>query len=406
MRTRVKNYTFTAGTRQITVTDNLTFTKSDIAVIVNRTQQKVLFTVPDYNLITDVTNKVITYDNSLPVLAENDILWIEIDIEVSATKLVKVNEGVIEVNGEYHPNDWNIEYELAQHTPIDYPYCFIAKFPKYSATTPLSGADAYYTSDGNLLVGNQTHTWTDESNGKGTRYVIFAFSTRNISVAVDMTGMFNIIELLFGDVNIGTINMANNRCSKVWCTEDTTFDAGVTRNYSFSPNTLIYYVDFPNLTTVGDNNWYGCSNLTYANFPNLTTVGARNWQSCINLIYANYPNLTTVGYHNWYGCTNLVELTIGTLTLGTLTSWVNNNIQGCTSLTKLVIGANTDIALDFRYGVALTVDNIRDYIVPNLKDNTGLTAKTITFATAVYNALVAAGYIAFFTARNWNVAAA
>ena len=287
----------------------------------------------------------------------------------------------------------------------------------------MSGADAYYTSDGNLLVGNQTHTWDDESDGKGTRYIIFAFASRNISVAVNMTGMFNIIELLFGDVNIGTINMANNRLSKVWCTEDTTFDAGVTRDYSFNPNTVIYYVDFPTITSVGSYNWHGCTNLTYANYPNLTTVGERNWQnctnltyanypslvtvgsynwnSCANLTYANYPNLTTVGNYNWTGCTKLVELIVGTLT-----SWANNNISGCTSLTKLVIGADTDIALDLRYGVALTVDNIRDFIVPNLKDNTGFTAKTITFATAVYNNLVSAGYIALFTAKNWNVAAA
>jgi hypothetical protein len=359
----------------------------------------------------------------LPVLAENDVLWIEIDIEVSATKIIREPAIVTVVGADYHPNDWNLTAELAAHTPNDYPYCFAIKIPK-AITTELTGADAYYTSDGAYYESNQTHTWNNAADTNGSAYIIYAYATRDQSLTFLSTStMVSIIEMLIDDLNVGMITIGNFRFNKLWTTEKTTWNDAVTRTSMFSQNAIVNYIDVPNLTTVGNQNWFGCANLIYANYPNLTTVGAQNWYNCTNLTYANYPNLTTAGNYNWYGCTNLIYAnypnltTVGDLnwagctklvqlTLGTLTSWVNNNIYNCPSLTKLVIGANTDIALDLRYGVALTVDNIRDFIVPNLKDNTGFTAKTITFATAVYNNLVAAGYIALFTARNWNVAAA
>lgn len=424
MKTKVKAYTFTAGTRQITVTDDITFAKADIAVIVNRTQQKVLFTIPDYNLITDVTNKVITYDNSLPVLAEGDVLWIEIDIEATTTKIIREPAIVTVVGADYHPNDWNLTAELAAHTPNDYPYCFAIKIPK-SLTTELTGADAYYTSDGNFLVGNQTHTWTDSSDGYSSAYIIYAYATRDQSLNFISTStmLAGIIEMLIDDLNVGMVTIGNFRFQKLWTTAKTTWNNAITRANMFVNNVIVNYVDIPscttlynnnfqsctnivsfnapNLVTITNQNWFGCTILTYSYYTNLVTIGNANWYGCTNLIYGYYPSLVTTGVQNWLGCTKLT-----TLTVGTLTSWTNNNIQGCTALTKLVIGIDTDINLDLRYGVALTADNIRDFIVPNLKDNTSLPAKTITFATAVYNNLVAAGYIALFTARNWNVAAA
>ena len=468
MRTQVKNYTFTAGTRQITVTDNISFTKADIAVIVNRTQQKVLFTVPDYNLITDVTNKVITYDNSLPVLAEGDVIWIEIDVSLESQTIVKTE--YIDKNLQNFPAFYHDPLVIwEENLSATYPYGFVVLLSKLQSSIALSGSDRYITSDGSVYISNATHTFNhalDDADyttrwvlfQKADRYPVYSFLLANFTTGVKCIFFKNVdlgnitiqntlplFQVLFSNdepysivanhfdgcasiggfidiskaTSIGAYAFRNTRVGIVdasGCTSISSYAfAGNTSlaeiklgdiisldSYTFQSCSQLRDFDLPvSCTTVGNYNWTNCTNLTYANYPNLTSVGIQNWTNCANLTYINCPNLTSVINQNWYGCTNLT-----TLTVGTLTSWSNNNIQGCTALTKLVIGADTDIALDLRYGVALTADNIRDFIVPNLKDNTGLTAKTITFATAVYNNLVAAGYIALFTAKNWNVAAA
>ena len=70
--------TYTAGTRSIDtgVTD---LTIEDIRLIVNETQKKVLCSSMQKDLITSVTNGVVTYVSTLPALAQGDKITFEID---------------------------------------------------------------------------------------------------------------------------------------------------------------------------------------------------------------------------------------------------------------------------------------------------------------------------------------
>ena len=77
MRNLTKEYTFTAGTRAITVAGE-TFTVENIRLIVNETQKKVICSSMQKDLIT-VVNNVITYSGTLPALVAGDVLTIEID---------------------------------------------------------------------------------------------------------------------------------------------------------------------------------------------------------------------------------------------------------------------------------------------------------------------------------------
>ncbi len=77
MRTRI-NVTFTPGTRSIsTGIEDLTI--DDVRLIVNETQKKVLCSSMQKDLITSVTNGIVTYVSTNPALAQGDKITFEID---------------------------------------------------------------------------------------------------------------------------------------------------------------------------------------------------------------------------------------------------------------------------------------------------------------------------------------
>lgn len=106
MRTRIE-VTFTAGTRSIDtgITD---LTIEDIRLIVNETQKKVLCSSMQKDLITSVTNGVVTYVESyqkvmpngtvqtvvIPVLAQGDKITFEIDRGTSAEDIKSVVDSI------------------------------------------------------------------------------------------------------------------------------------------------------------------------------------------------------------------------------------------------------------------------------------------------------------------------
>lgn len=106
MRTRI-NVTFTASTRSINtgITD---LTIEDIRLIVNETQKRVLCSSMQKDLITSVTNGVVTYVESyqkvmpngtvqtivIPVLAAGDHITFEIDRGTSAEDIKSVVDSI------------------------------------------------------------------------------------------------------------------------------------------------------------------------------------------------------------------------------------------------------------------------------------------------------------------------
>ena len=349
------------------------------------------------------------------------MLTIEIDIEVTATKIIREPAIVTEVNGEYHPNDYNLVYELAQHIPNDYPHCYIIKIPKSDDTTALNGADAYYTSDGSFYETNQTHTWNDSATNKISRYIIYAFAARNCDVLFSTLGVTAINELMFDDVTVGTITMSGSSTiiSRVFGTDKTIIDT--LSNSAFSNVTKLCSFDLP-VKNYGTQCFLSCANLTSWNYSECQSIGYQSIINCNSLLELNLikcksidsyfqntsikkirlPVIETLSSPQGLNCTGLEYLYLGKSLLA-FTSGVFASAKP--NLKNIELESGFDTTVDFRYATGLLTANIYDYIIPNLKDNTGVTAKTITFATAVYNNLVAAGYIALFTPKNWNVAA-
>ena len=77
MRNLTTNYTFTAGTRSITVAGEA-FTVENIRLIVNETQIVPICSSMQKKNVS-VTNNVITYTDTLPALQAGDKLTIDID---------------------------------------------------------------------------------------------------------------------------------------------------------------------------------------------------------------------------------------------------------------------------------------------------------------------------------------
>lgn len=117
MRNLVKTYTFTAGTRQITVTGDA-FDVQDIRLIVNETQNKIIASSMKKANILSVTDNVITFSDTLPVLADGDVLTIEIDHGVpQALALAKVmDDGLAEIVEAVNLRGGNATVQDSYHT--------------------------------------------------------------------------------------------------------------------------------------------------------------------------------------------------------------------------------------------------------------------------------------------------
>ena len=370
-------------------------------------------------------------------------------------KVLAISQNPIEIqNGEYHPNDYNLVSELNMHIPVAYPHCYIVKFAKDQMTTSLNGADAYYTSDGQSYTNSSVHTWNDWNNDKISRYVIYAFANRNCNVLFSTLGVTNIQELMFDDVTVGTVTMTGAIVGRVWGSSKTIISNTVSTN-AFWNCTSLTAVDIP-ITDISTwtNAFAACTSLQSLNLRNMI-IGCNGLANgCTSLYYVDARNAKRLGSGTnvnagvaFQNCSKLKSIRLDSLedlyggdlrgagvvevilpsikntylaSMGdgnnralkriyigkSLISWNNQCVYGDGALGVIDIEFEPEFntAIDLRLLANLTTANIVAHIIPNLKNNVGQTAKTITFATAVYNALNAGGYLAQFTAKNWNVA--
>ena len=89
MRTLIKGYTFTAGTRSIDCSNSNTFDIENIRLIINETQKVVICSSMQKDLIVSIIDGVITYAETLPVLTGGDKLTIELDLGVSGAEALE-----------------------------------------------------------------------------------------------------------------------------------------------------------------------------------------------------------------------------------------------------------------------------------------------------------------------------
>ena len=89
MRTLIKGYTFTAGTRSIDCSNSNPFDIENIRLIVNETQKVIICSSMQKDLIVSIIDGVITYADTLPTLANDDKLTIELDLGVSGAEALE-----------------------------------------------------------------------------------------------------------------------------------------------------------------------------------------------------------------------------------------------------------------------------------------------------------------------------
>ena len=211
-------YTFTNGSRTITITDSkfAGFNRGNIRLIINETQNKVICSSMQKANVT-VSGSNITFSSSLPVLATGDELTIEMDmgfvgadtlaVEVTAGKVsvaaalttkgqastsadsfdlmaskILAVTGNVTVTPVDVPSVWHdLAYEIAQWNDVTVPYRFAVLLPQGTNQVALQYGYKFKVSDGTIYSSTQSLVTIggNESgrSGKLTKYIIFGFQT-------------------------------------------------------------------------------------------------------------------------------------------------------------------------------------------------------------------------------------
>lgn len=218
MRELIKTgaYSFVDGTRQITITDGRSFTASDILLIINETQKVVLVSSMQKDNLISVVANVVTYSNSLPALANGDVLNIQIDFPIptglsiisdydnyrtkvaaaatlkgqAATasdtgdqiseKIKAISTSIIVDPIQGNPTNYHdLATEVANFADVENPYAIAILLREDFKNIYLSGASKYKTSDGQIHTGSPgLYTIGANSDAsKKTNYIIYRFPT-------------------------------------------------------------------------------------------------------------------------------------------------------------------------------------------------------------------------------------
>ena len=109
--------------------------------------------------------------------------------------------------------------------------------------------------------------------------------------------------------------------------------------YSSSVRTEITSVNLPStVTSLGDNCFQNCSNLTEINISKVTSLGESCFYSCSSLTSINLPLVTSLGNACFRGCTGLTSIE-----LPSVTSLDNNCFNECSNLTSMELPLATSL---------------------------------------------------------------
>lgn len=304
-----------------------------------------------------------------------------------ATLMGTISVGSNEGHGEYLPGDWRLVDELANHLPSAFPYAYIVKYSKFESVTNLTGANAYYTSDGAYYTANSAHTWNDANDGKSTRYVIYCFSSRIVDV-IFATGQRGIVEVMLDDIQVGKISLQSTRICRFFCTSKTTMTQISADSSSAFYMSMIGIINLPITGVYSANTFSSCSALTCLSLPNLVEITASNFaNSCVSLSSVTLPNLVTMAsVAAFSSCASLSNIYLPILKVLTGTyCFQSSSALLETTYNSPLVGSTVNFNTDVYQGSSISTINL-------LPDSTGAKwSWSINFTSAP---LTAAGILA------------
>lgn len=268
---------------------------------------------------------------------------------------------------------------------------FDTSFILLQYTNPNITITSLHNNTHNVAVKNAT---VQIGGYSSTNIITFQLVNSTVSFTANAFDTSNLVNWIDENCTYGAINVALvfRNCNKLL-----NLKIGVTELNAggfCNGNTSNQYVILPALTKITNND-------SFSNNPQLISVYS--------------PMLTEwTGFQTFYQTMlNLTSVTVGTLTVFA----PNNQFNGCTKLKNLVLGPGTDIALNLNTWnptvilastvlKAQLVANIKTGIADKVKDNTGLTAKTITFSSGIREAIRGSAAESTLVAKNWNISPA
>ena len=345
MRNLTKEYTFTAGTRSITVAGE-TFTVENIRLIVNETQKKVLCSSMQKDFIVSVVDNVITYSGTLPALTAGDVLTIEIDYgvipifstnaevaegkEVIADNLTTMGvtasatESLTALGTKILQAGLNVSVTPLTNYPSVWHDLFTVMASVYDVTKPymyalLLSKDTPVDVMATFVDGEVVVSGGDADAGKSTKWVVFKRSTQNFNAAYNASYKIYIIGCSVYNADMFNVNFNGSFPTFIYFNSD----YGVTpmqfnaSQYQGTKLGSFYTPNVPELKFDYNGAFYG-SGLSYvvlqSQQTSLTISGAYTWQGCSSLTsFTMPPNLTSLtisGAYTWNQCTSLARITL------------------------------------------------------------------------------------------------
>ena len=383
----LQKYNAVVGSRNITLIDAPTdMTVENIRLIVNETQKVVICSSMQKDNIVSVSGGVITYADTLPVIADGDKFTIECDFgtseeyqsleqEVFAGKMSIAN--AIKLKGGSASNQHSLEV-LAQdiatipdpsgsaENPVvvqlaDGGSAVAAIAKHYSAETPCAIGYVWLSSD------TETYTVSLPSCDKlalsdGTLQDTFAggevsiapvskqlwkyavcmyaqeHAAQNVAATYAAGQEKSLYEVCFFNIAIQAINGFSGTNARLILSDGNVNDVGNNcfQNYYFK--TLPF--DIKQIS--GANAFSSCTSLQSVNLPSLTTIsGGFAFEGCTSLQSVDLQSLTTIISGKLFQeCTSLQSVNLPSLTV-----IIKNDIfYGCTSLQSLNLPSLTTIS--------------------------------------------------------------
>jgi len=189
----------------------------------------------------------------------------------------------------------------------------------------------------NLPINFELGTMAEESSG--WRQLLDAISTSGIFVNLDLSACTMDGESFNPDLNITT---GKDKIVSIVLPAAAT---SIVASSSFIDNTFKNFnnlksVSGENVLTIGESAFYSVSstsgnkNLQNIDFPKVTSIGNNAFAYCSGLQNADLPEVTNIGYAAFRGCTSLQSISFpASVTLST----VNPTFDGCSSLVSFTI---------------------------------------------------------------------